>query len=258
MLTRDDLKDYINVVGFNLWQVEKDYLQHLILTFLFQRVLGRKLVFKGGTALQKVFGLNRFSLDLDFTYNNKIDFKEIFERIVKDISLFGFPTVLFSTKKYRVGETYVLKIKGPLYTGVDISLSTIRIEISFREKVILEPIVKEIVPIYIDLRPYTVVVMNPEEILAEKFRALIYRRRARDLYDLWFLLRKDIKPKRNLIEEKLKYYDISFNLNNFIKCIDELEDIWYSELKPLLKHIPSYNVVKNEVNTYLTRYFENP
>ena len=50
-------------------------------------------VFKGGTALQKVYGLNRFSIDLDFTAkedNNKIDFKILIEKIAKKITDFGY------------------------------------------------------------------------------------------------------------------------------------------------------------------------
>ncbi|EFD92374.1 MAG: hypothetical protein BJBARM5_0891 [Candidatus Parvarchaeum acidophilus ARMAN-5] len=49
-------------------QLEKSYLQTLLLYELYAR-FEKSLVFKGGTALKFFYGLNRFSEDLDFTYN---------------------------------------------------------------------------------------------------------------------------------------------------------------------------------------------
>lgn len=46
-------------------QAEKDYFQEIIL-FILYREFGRELVFKGGTALTKCYGFDRFSEDLDF------------------------------------------------------------------------------------------------------------------------------------------------------------------------------------------------
>ena len=64
MLTRDDLSS--TPIDFNLYQKEKDYLQHIVLSRIFSRI-GSEIIFKGGTSLQKCFGLDRFSEDLDFT-----------------------------------------------------------------------------------------------------------------------------------------------------------------------------------------------
>ena len=247
MLTRKELIRYVDVIGFNLWQVEKDYLQHLILMLLFGKSGSEKLVLKGGTALQKAFGLNRFSLDLDFTFNNKVDVEDILGKVVDDVSLFGYRSMIFSVKRTEVSRTITIKINGPLYTGTEPSVSTIRVEVSLREKVILKPVVREIVPVYMDLRPYLAVIMHPEEILAEKVRALMYRARARDLYDLWFLLRREVEPRRWLIEEKLRYYGLKFNIEQLFKRIEIIESIWYSELKPLVKFLPSFSEVRDEV-----------
>jgi predicted nucleotidyltransferase component of viral defense system len=82
MLTKEELRTYEKTVGFNLWQVEKDYLQHLVLLFLYSRIKNEP-VFKGGTALQKVFGLNRFSIDLDFS-STKNNSEKVFEKVVEE------------------------------------------------------------------------------------------------------------------------------------------------------------------------------
>ena len=63
MISKEDLKQYSKIIGFNLGQTETDYLQHLFLLLMSRHLYG-ELVFKGGTALQKAYGLNRFSVDL--------------------------------------------------------------------------------------------------------------------------------------------------------------------------------------------------
>jgi len=42
----------------------------------------------------------------------------------------------------------------------------------------------------VEVLPFFVIVMNKDEILAEKIRTFITRNRARDIYDLWFLLQR--------------------------------------------------------------------
>lgn len=79
MLSRAELEKFMSVLGFNIWQVERDYLQHLFLMLL-SRHAGNELVFKGGTSLQKVYGLNRFSIDIDFTQNSDLDIELTFDR----------------------------------------------------------------------------------------------------------------------------------------------------------------------------------
>jgi predicted nucleotidyltransferase component of viral defense system len=76
MLTKDELKAFESTLGFNVWQLEKDYLQHLFLLFLSRRTKDQ-LVFKGGTALQKIYGLNRFSIDLIFLYKKNLKMRKL-------------------------------------------------------------------------------------------------------------------------------------------------------------------------------------
>ena len=85
MITKEDLKEYGRTFGFNLGQAEKDYLQHIFLLFL-SRNISNELVFKGGTALQKIYGINRFSIDLDFTKARECNVLEIMGKINKNIN----------------------------------------------------------------------------------------------------------------------------------------------------------------------------
>jgi len=70
-MNREELRRYVGVTRFSLGQVEKDYFQHIVLGAISRRMAGL-LVFKGGTALQKMGLLTRFSEDLDFTITGEV------------------------------------------------------------------------------------------------------------------------------------------------------------------------------------------
>lgn len=243
MIDKKTLKSYTGQTGFMLWQSERDYLQHLYLYYLSQK-LGNELVFKGGTCLQKSLGLNRFSEDLDFTAlgtlkTSKLNLKTEFER-------FGYPFKI-SPAKRKKGNNYRIEIQGPLYMGEEHSKTTIRIEISTREKLLLPPRIFHFIPIYEDLRPYIFPIMENKEILAEKVRTIFTRSKSRDVYDLWFLLKKNIEIDYNFIDIKLQFYNKSYSKNEFIENVEQIENIWENELSQLISKPPEYNEVFNYI-----------
>jgi len=242
MLKRQDLEKLKTVTGFNLWQTEKDYLQHLFLQFL-SRHAKTELVFKGGTALQKAYGLDRFSIDLDFTLNGKLDAAKLVDKITADLTVFGFSSHSKHMKK-RTGETFILKTEGPLYDGREKTLSTLRIETSSRENVVMQPLWKEIVPVYEDLRPYIAYVMRTEEILAEKVRAVMTRTKARDVYDIWFLLKRGVEFSEPLARQKLEFYGKEWNPKDFADKLGLRESVWKSEMEPVLTRLPDFREVR--------------
>jgi len=89
--------------------------------------------------------------------------------------------------------------------------------------------------------------MRLEEILAEKVRAIFYRGRASDLYDLWFLLRKGVKMDLKLVNTKLSYYKTVFSSEEFRRKIRELENTWVEELKPVTTFVPRFKTVIRDV-----------
>ena len=245
MLSKSDLERFKSTLGLNIWQVERDYLQHLILMFS-SRHTGNELIFKGGTALQKVYGLNRFSIDLDFTKNNTLDIESTFDKVVKDMSNFGFVSNL-KFSKGRNSEALSIKINGPLYDGTEKTTAVLKIEISLRENVILPPESKEIFPVYEDLSPYFVTMMKLEEILAEKIRAIFWRAKARHVYDLWFLLGRNVAIDTSLINKKLSYYKLSFSLKEFANKLKEVEKIWENDLEQVLTFVPDFKKTTEEI-----------
>ncbi|MCZ7394061.1 MAG: nucleotidyl transferase AbiEii/AbiGii toxin family protein [Candidatus Methanoperedens sp.] len=245
MLSRKNLESMKSILGYNLGQVESDYLQHILLLFLSRRA-GNWLVLKGGTALQKAYGLNRFSDDLDFT-SKKEDIEDIAYGIRTDLATFGLENELKINRMENVSEVIVYSIKGPLYDGTPRSMAVQRVEVSQREKVILKEEIHEVVPVYPDLQPYLLTMMNLEEILSEKVRAIMTRNKARDVYDTWFLIKKKIPFNPELINKKLEYYDMVFDLVAFTTSLMDKNRIWERELKPLVSFIPDFEKTAKEI-----------
>ncbi len=92
--------------------------------------------------------------------------------------------------------------------------------------------------------------LHIEEVLAEKLRALSSRNRAKDLYDVWYLLNKDIeidfelfKKKMNVIEEEPKI-DITVT-----------DQTWKKDLEILVEHPPEFQDVYNYVDRAIKNGF---
>lgn len=253
MLTRDELLGYVG--EFNAYQVEKDYLQHITLSRLYQN-LSSELVFKGGTALQKAYNLGRFSEDLDFTmslpsgdYDTGI--AELEKRIDTALDgLNGFYESSYDKEEVEIAVRYRLKVKGPMYSNPR-SIQTIRLEISKREKILMAPSGVPVSPRYKDIGAYIVLVMDMEEMLSEKMRAILTRRKARDLYDIYFLLSKNVGFNFEMADRKLEYYKIGFGKDEFKARALDLKKIWLQELQPLMKQVPDFGYVYEYVTSRL-------
>ncbi len=241
MITKDELKEYAKIRNLNLGQAEKDYFQTIVLFILYQDY-GKELVFKGGTALNKCFGLDRFSEDLDFTC-----LKEINTKMIED-GLKRFKIEYESgSRRYKDWLKVVLQIKGPLFIGIRNSLCRLIIDVSSRETVLLKPEIKTIGRFLEEIPVFDIEVMQEKEMLAEKIRAIVTRNKARDVYDAHFLLKKGTEFDASLANDKLKYYNKKWNAEEFEIKVHAKKSIWESELRPLIGNIPRFNEVSEYV-----------
>jgi predicted nucleotidyltransferase component of viral defense system len=244
MITKLELEKYARVRGIkNLGHAEVDYFQNILLFILYKN-FGKNLVFKGGTALSKCYGLLRFSEDLDFTAEKEINDKIIWEELKR------FMIEFTSEKKnYENGIKYIIKINGPLFIGTKNSLCRIIIDISLREKVVLKPEIKSIGRFMEEMPIFDVLVMDKKEIFSEKIRAIMTRNKARDVYDLSFLAKEKEENyfDISLINEKLKYYNKKWSEKEFISSLNEKKNIWLTELTPLLDNTPEFKSAKKEI-----------
>ena len=218
--------------------IEKDYFQDTILFNLFKKT--NMFVFKGGTALYKLYQLPRFSEDLDFSiYGEKEahDIEETIKAIVATSNL-----AVKSVKKTK--DSLLVKISCK---GILTRYNTIRMDISLKNKVLAGIEVKNYVSEYVDINPFVMRVLKREEMIAEKIHALLARKKARDLFDIFFLLR--IAPlDENLIKKKLKIFDLAYDCKVLKERIDDLEEIWEKELRTfILGELPEFKTVEEFV-----------
>lgn len=235
-MNREELKEYVGTTAFSLGHVEKDYLQHIVLGSLSRNWSGY-LVFKGGTALQKIGMVNRFSEDLDFTEKNYISSNKLADTVVKAIGSYNYPVEVDEFSDKEITSGFRVKVEGPLYRN-NRGICSIRLQVSRREEVLKDPIRKEIDPPYRDVLPYVIKVMDKDEIAAEKVRAILTRDKVRDVYDLYKLVDDEARLDRDIINKKLEYYDMELEISGFIQRIKELSNRWDTDLRSLMEFVP--------------------
>ena len=214
-------------------------MQHAVLSYLAKTGFGG--VFKGGTCLQKAFSLPRYSEDIDFTLNDATFVLPDFDALSAFLSSYGFgQTKVKKASDFRFLSAK-LRVQGPLYNGKELSEATVILEFSLREKTIFPPVAKTITPPYPDFLAYALPVMDEKEIACEKIRAILTRYSARDLFDLYFLLRQEsISVEKNWVDEKLKYYDKKFGFEEFAERVGKVKKIWVKEISSLTPNPVDY------------------
>lgn len=241
-------------------QLEKDYLINLVLKIFSGTALSEYTVFKGGTAISYFYGLDRFSEDIDFTYMYKknVD-KNVLALINKSIrKIIEECNANYTVKKNKteiLGKTEngelkdmrnELFIEGPLFKKTG-NAHKIKFDISLRDDLIDIPKTPErFVSKYRDIGSMLIYVMNDKEILIEKACSVIERKKARDIYDMYFLIKyKKIKFDYRMFIKKIELRKENFRVEELRGRILEFnEKLWKEELFYLLKQLPELSEVK--------------
>ncbi len=252
MLTKTQLRD-LHDENVPLHILELDYIQSIVLKHIFLK--DDDLIFKGGTCLRKVHGLNRFSEDLDFN-------------LIKGDAEFGLKKGINGLKKTGIDadishfddrkDVVLAKIRyeGPLYSGTELSKGSLQIDIS-KHEVYKDPSWQTIIEGYSDVGTYSIMSMKEEEILAEKFRSLVQRKVPRDLYDIWFLFEKGIEIDLDILEKKFKELDmISKKPEKIIDEYDITDEGWKRDLDNLMNRVPKKERVIDDINDHLKTNIE--
>lgn len=253
MIGREELKRTAERKGISLANSEKDYLLDVLLFSTYQAI-GDSLVLKGGTSLFKLYSLNRFSDDLDFTLNSKrFDYRKFTEAILRYARLIGIHCV--SSIEAHSRETNIFfSLRGPLYDGRKESISHISMNISHRERISLPYDSAFFIPGYKDIPSFTIFAMAQKEILAEKVRAAVTRNKPRDVYDLWFLLKRGIEVEYPLINDKLEIYDRQFGWDEFVDSMLLKERLWNNDLRGLvIGPLPNFLQVVGEIEKLMKK-----
>jgi len=145
------------------------------------------LGFKGGTAALMIYGLDRFSVDLDFDLLDDMKEDEVFERVISIIKKYG---TLKESYKKRYNLFAMLSYEDKAHN--------IKVEINRRQ-----------FGSHYEIKTYlgvSMLVMVPEDMFAHKLMAMHERigKTSRDIYDVWFFLSHRFPINREIVELRSK------------------------------------------------------
>ncbi len=171
--------------------VVREYFQHIFLGELYKLADASKLLFKGGTALRIVYGSPRFSEDLDFSLfgvsqKEVVSFVEgLFAHVLVEMEHSGIKVELgnkigATSGGYFGVATFHMFEYQPV--GVEINIQSHSNQNITGE---VDSVANNFVP------TYTIIHLPQKEIVEEKiFGALVERKKPRDFYDLYIMMRK--------------------------------------------------------------------
>ncbi|MEM2875169.1 MAG: nucleotidyl transferase AbiEii/AbiGii toxin family protein [Candidatus Hadarchaeales archaeon] len=249
MITRSELGRIAELKHLSLRNAERDYLIELV---LFSTVDFRRwLVLKGGTALYKFHNLNRFSEDIDFDMVGRRSCLEpLVRRVLRNLERLGMPCAAWEKDEHQNEVNVRFVVRGPLYDGTRGSLSTITINFSKRER---PASVQDmfLTASYPEIPSFELSVLGIEEIAAEKIRGVMTRKKPRDVYDLWFLVkRKNTKVDVSLVNKKLRVYGLEFQPERFRERLEQNRGMWVRDLRDLIMGpLPDFDTVVAELTS---------
>ncbi len=195
--------------------VLKEYLQIVILDYLYSHPAYGKLVFYGGSCLAQCHGLPRLSEDLDFVdIRGDIDVS----KIGHDLSIyFNKQTDLKATvtiQKFRIMLKFPLLKELGLAKEGDSDFLILKIEV-FRDDGTLRECKVEAVPLFKINRSIIVKAFDLPTLMSTKIRAILHRKwektsksgeilaivKGRDYFDLMWYIRKGVSPNMACIKE---------------------------------------------------------
>lgn len=208
LIPKEQFNDIILAVAkkhqFRPGIVEKDYYLTVILNTV-DSCFGDRLVFKGGTLLNKIhLNYHRLSEDLDFVYNGKENLSSrshrskaitpIRDEMPNCLKRIGLKSEKPEGEGFNNSTQYIFNVQYLSFiTGKD---ENIKIEVSLRQQPIDKPVYNVIKHFYQD--PFTgedlipankILSLSLNEAVAEKLKAAITRKDVaiRDYYDLWHI-----------------------------------------------------------------------
>lgn len=215
MITQDTIRrlsvrcqvpEYPNIV--------REYFQHLFLANLYRLDESDKVLFKGGTALRVIYGSPRFSEDLDFSvfgiepYAVKRFIEDLFANVLVRMQAEGI-SVDLSSKSDETSGGYYGEASFQMYDYRPVKVS---ISVSTRNGRDVQPEVSAVANEFVP--NYNVYHLPQEMLVDEKIDALLSRKKPRDFYDLYIIMRKgmlSLGQKSRLSDVKRALEEVEMN-----------------------------------------------
>ncbi len=188
----------------------KEYLQNYVLQAIYQDKNLQNLTFYGGTALRKLYQLNRMSEDLDFEIDQQINLEQTAQIITQ-----FFHSHQYKNLEYNIQQGAIIsRITFKFEILHDLGLSTYKNE-KLHVKVEINPQQKgnfdtQVTPFSIDQLSFFIKHYTLEVMMAGKMLACVNRSfhkgqskisiKARDFYDLIWYMQQSIQPDLKFLQ----------------------------------------------------------
>jgi predicted nucleotidyltransferase component of viral defense system len=216
----------------------REFLQVISLKIIYDKNFFKNMAFVGGTALRILFGLRRFSEDLDFSLTQKkgYNFVKVNSQIVNALKLYGL-NVESQAKTTGNVHNSAIKFSGLLK---DVGLSALgEQKLRIKIEVDANPPKGWHVQDSVVNKTYIFGIRHFDlpSLYATKLHACFYRKftKGRDIYDLIWYLSKQVKPNFVLLNNAIKQTEggspkiTAANFKNFL--LKQIEKIDFKEAK---------------------------
>ncbi len=212
----------------------KEYLQIVVLDFIYSHPVYSGLLFYGGSALAHCFDLQRLSEDLDFVDETK---KVKPAELARDLEDYFRKRTDLPVK--TTVQTFRVYLKFPILR--DLGLSTreetddlfLKVEV-YSEFDFRESYKTDIRPVFKYNRSVLIKTLDTSTLMATKIRAILFRKwektdkrgnttvkvKGRDYFDLLWYLQKGIRPNLSCIEGFETMHDLKEKLLEMVARID--------------------------------------
>jgi hypothetical protein len=240
------LKKYNPQSETELINALKEVFQEITLLGLYRGGFFDKAAFYGGTSLRILYGLDRFSEDLDFSLlekNKDFDIEKYFPSIVNEFDALGIDISL--NKKSKAGETNI----ESAFLKNDTSIHTLNIEANGLDNVHSGRKLK--IKLEVDTNPplkfqtesktllmpmtFNIRTMTLPNLYAGKMHALLFRNwktrvKGRDWFDFEWYVKNNTPLNLDHLSERMKE---SGNFEKDILTQDEFSEILFSKIDTL-------------------------
>ncbi|MGB9299197.1 MAG: nucleotidyl transferase AbiEii/AbiGii toxin family protein [Anaerolineae bacterium] len=261
MISRTEVFRLAQRFGVGERVIEKDYVLSWVLIAIAESDLREHVVFKGGTALKKVyFPEYRFSEDLDFTLVRNLNHDELLGLVQQSLpSLLKRQNLHVEVEKAHLSPHESSRVElayvGPLQARM--GSRQLRMDFTRNELLVNDPTEAELKAPYGDypqavrLPAYTI-----SEIFAEKLCALMGRTEPRDLYDVWWLLEMGGVDTAQATQDFLrKAVHKGHDPSRLYDVLEKKESVfgrqWGTRLSQQVRDLPHFEEVMRAVRRHL-------
>lgn len=259
MISEAQLRRLARELDVRLGYAEKNYVNSWILWAIYMSSYGDNLLFKGGTALSKLYFPEtwRYSEDLDFGvegeyHGSKAELQSTLEDTTRASG------IDFEVTKHRELQKEAYPTH---YVDIDIQYTAV---LGHKNTASLDVMIDEYVAFasvnhchsYEDVTEFELTAYSLEEIFAEKLRALYQRSQARDYYDLYRMITEaDVDNSVILpaFTRKCEHDGLNIDLRNGLprEKRDEIRDGWQNTLPDLVADLPVFGPVYDTLEDYV-------